>query len=151
MSKPLAVNDADFDEKVLKATNPVFVDFWATWCAPCVREMPALDRLQAGLTGEKIVVVALSIDRGGLPVVEEFYRRNGIETLPARIVPPGPLIDALGITVMPTTLLVNGDGNEVGRVVGTAEWDLPGALSFLRGCLVEAPASASVPGSKPGS
>ncbi len=56
----------------------VVLNFWATWCAPCVREMPSLDRLQAMLGGDDFAVVALSEDRGGMPLVVRFYEKYGL-------------------------------------------------------------------------
>ena len=63
----------------------VVLNFWATWCAPCVREMPSLDRLQAEVSGEGIEVLTLSEDRGGAPVIKRFYEKLGIRNLPVLV------------------------------------------------------------------
>ena len=111
------------------------VNFWATWCAPCVREMPALDRLRATLAPDGIDVLALSEDRGGAPVVREFYRVNGIEHLPISLDKGARAVRAFSVRGLPTTVLIDADGNEVGRLTGAAEWDTDAAAAFVRACI----------------
>jgi thiol-disulfide isomerase/thioredoxin len=105
---------ADFRGKV------VLPNIWATWCAPCRREMPTLQRLQAELGGPAFEVVALSIDRKGLPAVQEFYAELGLETLPIYVDETGAAQRALSVLGLPTTLLLDRDGNEIGRLLGPA-------------------------------
>jgi thiol-disulfide isomerase/thioredoxin len=113
----------------------VVVNFWATWCAPCVREMPALDRLSAEVFGDGIVVLALSSDRGGAAVVSKFYAKRGITSLSVIIDEKSKVARAVGISGLPTTVVYDGEGREVGRVLGPAEWDAPESIAFLRACL----------------
>ncbi len=113
----------------------VVLNFWATWCAPCVREMPSLDRLQAMVSGEGIEVLTLSEDRGGAPVIERFYKKLGIRNLPVLVDKRGEVLRKLRVRGLPTTLLIDAQGNEVGRVVGPTEWDSPEAIALVRGCL----------------
>jgi thiol-disulfide isomerase/thioredoxin len=110
----------------------VLLNIWATWCAPCRREMPTLDRLQATLGGSDFQVLALSIDRQGLPAVREFYAKLGLQTLPIYVDESGAAQRALSVLGLPTTLLVDRGGNEVGRLLGPAEWDDPQMMMFLR-------------------
>ncbi|MGH6885371.1 MAG: TlpA family protein disulfide reductase [Geminicoccales bacterium] len=118
---------ADFRGKV------VLLNIWATWCVPCRREMPTLDRLQAELGGPDFEVVALSIDRKGLPAVKEFYEELGLQELGIYVDPAGKASRELNALGIPTTLLIDGKGNELGRLAGPAEWDSPGMVEFLRG------------------
>jgi thiol-disulfide isomerase/thioredoxin len=101
----------------------VLLNIWATWCAPCREEMPALDRLQAKLGGENFVVLPLSIDRGGVAAVEHFYRELGIEKLGIYVDASGQTSRTLGLQGVPTTLLIDREGREVARKMGPAEWD----------------------------
>lgn len=117
------------------------VNFWATWCAPCVEEMPALDRLHGTLQGDGIDVLAISADAGGGPVVRKFYEKNDIRRLPVLIDRKAALIRDLGLPGLPVTLLIAADGREVGRVVGVAAWDKPEVIAFLRACLPGTPRS----------
>lgn len=116
----------------------LIVNFWATWCAPCVKEMPSLDRLAHQVKGDGLIVLALSADREGSPVVRKFYDKNDIEHLPVAIDRLSRMARTLGVGGLPTTVMFNADGQEVGRVVGTAEWDAPATLDFLRACLAPA-------------
>jgi thiol-disulfide isomerase/thioredoxin len=112
----------------------VVLNFWATWCAPCVREMPALDRLQAEAGGD-FHVLALSSDRGGAPVVEKFYAKTGIKNLANLIDEKRRVLKALKVRGLPTTVLIDPAGKEVGRILGAAEWDAPETVAFLRACI----------------
>lgn len=117
----------------------VVMNFWATWCAPCVKEMPALDRLSAEVHGDDIVVLALSSDRGGAAVVSKFYAKRGIANLPVTIDEKSTVARAVGVSGLPTTVMYDAEGRELGRVVGTAEWDTPESIAFLRACLAPSP------------
>jgi thiol-disulfide isomerase/thioredoxin len=117
---------ADFKGKT------VVLNIWATWCVPCRREMPALDRLQAALGGPEFVVVPVSIDRGGLETVSKFYAEIGIRDLPKYTDTSGQIVRALSTVGLPTTLILDRAGQEIGRVIGPAEWDAPEIAAFLK-------------------
>lgn len=110
----------------------VLLNFWATWCAPCVREMPALDRLQARLGPEGLSVIALSVDRQGLEAVEPFYRRLSIEALDIYLDPANQVARSFTVPGLPTSYLIDPDGQMVGVLAGPAEWDSPDALALIR-------------------
>ena len=113
----------------------VVLNFWATWCAPCVHEMPALDALHATLADKGVDVLALSSDFGGAKVVKRFYATNDIAHLPVLNDTRGRLAQAFGLKGLPTTILIDTEGREVGRVVGPAEWAEPEVAQFLSDCL----------------
>lgn len=108
------------------------INFWATWCAPCVEEMPALDRLHAGLKAERIEVVAISVDRGGLRQVAPFFAAHDLRNLPVYVDPAGASMRAFAVRGLPTTVVVDGEGRERGRLEGAAAWDSPAARQLLR-------------------
>ncbi len=110
----------------------VLLNLWATWCAPCVKEMPALDRLQAQLGGPGFQVVALSVDRGGRDQVAPFYQKIGVTSLGLYLDPASASMQALSLRGLPTTLLVDPEGRELGRIEGPVEWDSPEIVAFLR-------------------
>ncbi|HZH25680.1 MAG TPA: TlpA disulfide reductase family protein [Azospirillaceae bacterium] len=110
----------------------VLLNLWATWCVPCVREMPALDRLQALAGGQGVHVVALSLDRGGLDQVRPFYARHGLVNLGIYLDPGGDAMRAFQPRGLPTSILIDPDGREVGRVEGEFAWDGPEALDLVR-------------------
>lgn len=113
----------------------VVLNFWATWCVPCVAEMPALDRLRARLAGRGIEVLALSSDRGGAPVVQAFFAQHGIGHLPVALDQGLRAARALGVQGLPTTVLIDGAGRDRGRLVGAAEWDSEDAVALVEDCL----------------
>lgn len=129
--------DASGNEKPLADLRGqgLIVNFWATWCAPCVKEMPALDRLAAAAGQRGLRVLALSADREGASVVGEFYDVNKIGHLPVAIDKMSRVARAIGVDGLPTTVLYDSEGREIGRVIGVAEWDTPAAVDFLGGCL----------------
>lgn len=117
---------ADFAGKV------VLVNFWATWCGPCRREMPSLDKLQTRLGGPDFIVVALSSDRKGPKVVRKFYQENNIQHLDTFIDKTTKAQRAFGVYGLPTSLLLDAKGREVGRLVGPAEWASDDAIALIK-------------------
>jgi thiol-disulfide isomerase/thioredoxin len=110
----------------------VLLNVWATWCAPCRKEMPALDRLQQALGGPDFHVVALSIDSGGTSVVRQFYDEIGIRALEIYVDTTTEATSKLGALGIPTTLLLDREGRERWRKSGPAEWDSPEIVESLR-------------------
>jgi thiol-disulfide isomerase/thioredoxin len=113
----------------------VVLNFWATWCAPCVKEMPALDRLHDILAPDGIDVLAVSEDREGLPVAKKFHEANKLQSLAVMTDPKGALLRGFKGQGLPTTVLIDKQGREIGRVTGAAEWDTPETVGFLKACL----------------
>lgn len=117
------------------AGRGVVLNFWATWCAPCVREMPELDRLNADLKDKGIDVIAASVDRGGHKVIEAFYGKTKIENLEALWDPKGAGSRAADVIGLPTTLIIDPDGREVARIVGIHKYDTPETRAYLERCI----------------
>jgi len=115
----------------------VLLNLWATWCIPCRTEMPSLDRLQAAFDDADFDVVALSVDRKGMPAVRAFYDDIAIASLDLYVAKSATVTRALGAVGLPTTLLINRSGRELGRVVGPAEWDSPEVKALVRRYLKE--------------
>ena len=134
----IAFTDADGAPLTLadKRGKLVLLNLWATWCPPCVREMPSLDRLEVALGGTDFEVVALSVDRSGAAVVLPFLEKLGVGALEIYLDTSSRVLRTLGINGLPTTILIDRDGSEVGRVVGPAEWDSDEAVALIRHYLV---------------
>jgi len=113
----------------------VLLNIWATWCVPCRKEMPALDRLQATIGDGEFKIVPLSIDRGGMDVVRKFYAEVGLQKLGMYRDTSGSAARELGAVGIPTTLLIDRDGQEIGRLIGPAEWDSSEMVEFIR-CVI---------------
>ena len=123
---------ADFKGRV------VLLNIWATWCSPCRKEMPTLDRLQAALGGRSFEVVALSIDREGMGVVRSFYDEIQVQSLAVYIDPSADVMQTLSIIGVPTTMLIDSAGREVWRRLGPETWDAPDIVAMLRGTIAQA-------------
>ena len=117
---------ADFRGKL------VLLNIWATWCAPCREEMPALDRLQAKLGGPRFQVVVLSVDQQGSTVARKFFREVGVKSLALYIDPTAQAAFKIKAAGLPATLLVDGEGREIGRHLGAVKWDSREVLEALR-------------------
>lgn len=119
----------------------VVLNFWATWCGPCLRELPSLSRLHERFAGDDFAVVLISQDRGGFKQTDRFLQKMVKEKDEARRISADfakTFIDeklkysrAIGIRSLPTTILIGPDGKEFGRLVGSAEWDEPEAVALI--------------------
>jgi thiol-disulfide isomerase/thioredoxin len=124
-------NDPDGNQTSLAefSGKPLLVNLWATWCAPCVKELPTLDRLSGA---KRIAVVAVSQDSGPHASVEAFLASHKIVNLASYQDPKSSLSGALGPdTVLPTTILYDAQGKEVWRYVGDLDWTSPDAARLI--------------------
>ncbi len=110
----------------------ILLNIWATWCGPCRKEMPTLDRLRSTLGSKDFEVVALSIDRGGQAAVKSFYDEIDIRALGVYVDATTDAQAKLAIIGVPTTLLIDQKGREVARYTGPAEWDRPEVIEIIR-------------------
>jgi len=114
------------------AGKVVLLNLWATWCAPCLKELPSLDRLQAQLGGDRFAVVAVSLDRNGVAAVRPYFEKLKISHLPIYVDSSFRIAKALDVDNLPASVVIGADGLVAGRMVGPAEWDAPEALALLR-------------------
>jgi thiol-disulfide isomerase/thioredoxin len=139
-----AVTLADYHGKV------VVVNLWATWCAPCIREMPTLDTLQSELGGDDLHVIAMSQDREGEPIARPFMEKNEWSNLDLYVAPNLAFARAAEVKGLPTTLIIDKQGREVARLQGTAEWDSTEVRSVLEKLIDEGESSGALVGSGAG-
>jgi len=148
--KPLSLPDFSFDgpdgtketAAALKG-KVVLLNIWATWCVPCREEMPQLDALQAELGGEGFEVAAINIDKNGAEKAKRFLEETGAENLALYTDPTGKLFAKLKAVGMPTTLLLNAEGEEMGRLVGPADWASPEAKKLIEAAIAASENGAS--------
>jgi thiol-disulfide isomerase/thioredoxin len=125
--KPLKL--ADYKGKV------VLLNFWATWCAPCIKEMPSLDKLQAELGKDRFTVIPLSLDGPSRPKVAPFYADKKLANLGIYFDKGKKVMGALDVSVLPTSILIDAQGRELGRLEGEADWDKPEAIALMKAAL----------------
>ena len=109
----------------------IVLNFWATWCAPCIKEMPSLDRLQQSFDPEDVRVLAVATGRNSVPKVERFLEENDIRTLQILYDRRTKLSGAMSVISIPVTVLIDRNGFEVARFIGDTEWDSEEAIRVI--------------------
>jgi len=120
----------------------VLLNLWAPWCAPCVRELPALARLQSALPHDRLRVVAVDVGRDTAADAKGFLAQHGSAALATYVDSKLALLRAFGAFGLPLSILIDPRGREVGRALGPATWDSPEALDYFR-TLTAPPRAAS--------
>ena len=140
MTMPLVDEDGTSFTMAALADGPVLVNFWATWCAPCIAELPALGRAAAALGEDGVTVVLVSIDRGGAKKAMPFLETHlgsGREGLRLGFDPRAKLSREMGVKGLPTSFVLPADQAVAWRFVGPFEWDDPEMLEMIRGLIGE--------------
>ena len=137
-SAPIAGSDVAFmsedgNEMTLADFNGqhILLNFWATWCAPCRKEMPELSALQTDLGGEKFQVVTVATGRNPLPAMKKFFDEIGIDNLPLHTDARQSFARSMGVLGLPVTLIMDPDGNEIARLQGDADWHSDSAIAII--------------------
>ncbi len=138
-SEPKAVPDTGFtdpDGGVHRLSDfngrIALVNFWATWCAPCRKEMPMLSDLQDEFGGERFEVVTVATGRNSVQGIRRFFREAGVDNLPLYLDPGQGLARSMGILGLPATVILDRDGREIARMRGDAEWHGDSARAIIR-------------------
>ena len=118
------ISFSDFQDKVL------LVNFWATWCAPCIKEMPSLDRLKKKIN-KNFDVIAISVDRDGVKKVKDFFNEQKITNLVKYFDIKNSLAKEMDLFGVPTSFFVNKKGNLIGYYQGDMEWDNDTVIKFI--------------------
>ncbi len=129
--KPFVTTDgnnralADYQGKV------VLLNFWATWCAPCRKEMPMLAELQRQMGGDAFQVVTLATGRNPLPAMQKFFDEIGVDNLPLYRDPKQEIARDMSVLGLPATVLIDREGREIARMTGDADWSGASARAIL--------------------
>ena len=109
----------------------VLLNFWATWCAPCRKEMPGLEELQAEFGGDTFEVVPIATGRNALPGIRRFFQEVGVENLPILLDPKQKIARDMAVLGLPITVILNPEGQEIARLRGDAEWNSDSAKAII--------------------
>lgn len=130
----VAINDASGARVMLSAFKGryVLLNLWATWCAPCVRELPALAKLKSQLPADRFAVVAVDVGRGTAADAKAFLAGHGAGALDAYVDTDLALLRSFGAFGLPLTVLIDPQGREIGRAVGPAAWDARESIDYFK-------------------
>ena len=110
----------------------VLMNFWASWCRPCIRELPSIDELSTGMKNSKFKSLVINIDKRNKENSIRMFEDLGLENLEYLYDSQGYLTSLLKIDVIPTTIIFNKNGNEIGRLIGEANWNSKDVQRFLK-------------------
>ena len=129
---PVTFVAADGSARTLDAFKGkvILLNLWATWCAPCRKEMPALEALKTEFGGRDFDVVALSADRGGIEKPKKFWAETGLKSLDLYL-DTSDALRSLALVGLPGTILLDRQGREIGRLLGPAEWNSADAKALI--------------------
>ncbi len=119
----------------------VLVNFWATWCAPCRKEMPMLSELQTEFGGDEFEVVTIATGRNSLAGLRSFMSEIGVDNLPLYLDPKSALARDMAVLGLPITVVLDPAGNEIARMRGDAEWSGESAKNVIRALLATSPSN----------
>ncbi len=115
----------------------ILLNFWATWCAPCRREMPMLSEMQASMGGDNFAVVTLATGRNPPPAIKKFFTEIGVDNLPRHRDPKSLLGNEMGVFGLPVTMILDPAGNEIARLTGDAEWNSASAKAIISALIAQ--------------
>jgi thiol-disulfide isomerase/thioredoxin len=110
----------------------VLLNLWAPWCAPCVRELPALAKLSRSIPPSKLVVIAVDVGRGGRDDARTFLAEHGASALVVYVDSDIALVRAFGAYGLPLSVVIDAQGREIARSIGPGEWDAPDAIAYMK-------------------
>ena len=132
LPKPLILDanenmvEIGYDEDIL------IINFWATWCAPCKKEMPSLNSLAQNMKYEDIQIITIASGRNSKEAIDDFFDDNNLFNLKKYRDPRGRIAVKYGVTALPTTVVINPTGLEIGRIIGDIDWDTADVRSFFK-------------------
>jgi len=112
----------------------VLLNFWATWCPPCREEIPSMMKLNSALLGKPFQMIAVSMDEGGKPAIESFFKESGF-SLPTYLDQSGNAGKVYGVTGVPESFIIDRQGILVKKIIGGIAWDSPEVASFFEGLM----------------
>ena len=128
----------DMDENVVEIGSNddiLVINFWATWCAPCKKEMPSLNNLAENMKYEDVRIITVASGRNSKEAIESFFSDNNLVNLNKFRDPKGKIAMSYGVTALPTTVVIDPSGKEIGRIIGDIDWNTENIRAFFRNLL----------------
>ena len=128
----------DIDENVIEIDSNdgiLVINFWATWCAPCKKEMPSLNNLAENMKYDGVRIVTVASGRNSKEAIEGFFSDNNLTNLNKFRDPKGKIAMSYGVTALPTTVVIDPSGKEIGRIIGDIDWNTENIRAFFRNLL----------------
>ena len=112
--------------------NILVINFWATWCAPCKKEMPSLNKLAENMEYDKVRIITVASGRNSKEAIDVFFTDNNLANLNKFRDPRGKMAMSYGVTALPTTVVIDPTGREIGRIIGDIDWNTATIHTFFR-------------------
>ena len=132
LPKPLILDANDNLVEIGYDEDNLIINFWATWCAPCKKEMPSLNSLAQNMKYEDIQIITIASGRNSKEAIDGFFDDNNLVNLKKYRDPRGRIAVKYGVTALPTTVVINPTGLEIGRIIGDIDWDTADVRSFFK-------------------
>ena len=135
LPKPIVL---DINENVVEIGSNddiLVINFWATWCAPCKKEMPSLNNLAENMKFDDVRIITVASGRNSKEAIEAFFSDNNLANLNKFRDPKGKIAMSYGVTALPTTVVVDPSRKEIGRIIGDIDWNNKNIRTFLRNLL----------------
>ena len=125
------MKDANFELNLADGKLRI-INFWATWCAPCIRELPSLKTLKNLINDDKFEIIMIAAGRNSVAQIEKFIIEGQLFKLKSYRDPYGELSASLGVLGLPTTLIIGPNGREIGRIIGDINWSSDESVKFFK-------------------
>ncbi len=125
----------DMDENVVEIDSNddiLVINFWATWCAPCKKEMPSLNNLAENMKYDDVRIITVASGRNSKEAIESFFSDYSLVNLNKFRDPKGKIAMSYGVTALPTTVVIDPSGKEIGRIIGDIDWNTENIRAFFR-------------------
>ncbi len=125
----------DADENVTEIgykKGILVINFWATWCAPCKKEMPSLNTLAQNMRHEDLQIITVASGRNSKEAIDAFFKDYNLINLSKYRDPKGKMAIKYGVTALPTTVVIDPTGVEIGRIIGDIDWDTANVREFFK-------------------